>query len=303
MNRAVAQQAAGQYGLVTHEQLTVLDLSDGQIRHLVEAGYLRRIVRGLYVVAGAPASWRQALLAAALAAGPHAAASYFAAAALWRLPGFEEGAVEVSTWYGCDHEFTLGRLHQSCLLHPEDLTVVDAIRVTRPARTLFDLASAVSPRRLERALNNALAMHLVSVEQLREVLDRLGRRGRPGTRVFRAVVEKLERRSAHPESGLETEFLRVVSDAGLPEPDLQVEIGDDQGFIGRVDAIWRPQAVIGEVDSDRFHTAPLDVAADEARDKRLRALGFHVVRIPEDDVWQRPQRVVRGLRAALGLAA
>jgi hypothetical protein len=168
---------------------------------------------------------------------------------------------------------------------------------------LFDLAAHLSFSRLERAANTTLARRLTTVVEMRRMLTELGKRGRKGTRKFRLLMEKLEQARGHPETNLEDDFLTIVVDHGLPEPRLQVDIFDDDGFIARVDAIWGPQMVIGEVDSDWFHTAPLDVEADELRDKRLRALGYDVERFSEHQIRRRPQYVVGVLREKLGLTA
>lgn len=259
--------------------------------------------RALYAVAGAPTTKRQAILAAVLAAGPDAAGSHVTSAEVLGVPGFVDERIEVSTPYGHDHQFRLGRLHQSCLLPKSHLIVVDGIRVTRPARMLFELAGAIGFKRFERAAHNAVAMKLVTVIEMRDMHTQLARKGRPGTRAFRKVLEAMEQASGLPESGLELEYLHIVRTAGLPEPRLQVEIGDEQGFIARVDSVFDPQLVIGEVDSDRFHTAPLDVAADKRRDERLRRLGYDIARFSEHHIRRQPDYVVRTLRKKLGLAA
>jgi very-short-patch-repair endonuclease len=303
MNTEATRLAAGQDGLLIHSRLRDCGYSNKRIKHLVNAGYLRRLERELYVIAGAPTTHRQEIRAAVLAAGPDAGASFESAAEVWGIPGFSNRPVEVSSPYGCDHEFKLGKLHQSCLLPGEHLTVVDGITVTCPARMLFDLAAVLGWQRLERAANSALALKLVTVVDLRRMLTELGKRGRKGTRKFRLLVEKLERARGHPESGLEGDFLILVTDHGLPEPRLQVDKFDDDGFIGRVDAIWDPHLVIAEVDSDWLHTAPLDEEADALRDKRLRALGYEVVRFSEHQVRRRQQYVIRTLREKLGLVA
>ncbi|HEV3353828.1 MAG TPA: type IV toxin-antitoxin system AbiEi family antitoxin domain-containing protein [Acidimicrobiales bacterium] len=295
--------AAGQKGLLTTDQLRGAGYSDRQIQHLVTVGDLVRRERTLYAVAGAPATKDQAILAAVLAAGRQAAGSHRTSAEVWRVPGFDDQPIEVSTPYGHDHEFKLGTLHQSCWLPAEHVVVVNGIRVTRPARMLFELAGAIGFKRFERAAHNAVAMRLAIVPELRAMLTTLARRGRPGTRAFRQVVDAMEQASGLPESGLELEFLSIVRGAGLPEPRLQVEIGDAAGFIARVDSVWDEQLVIGEVDSDRFHTAPLDVKMDERRDERLRALGYDIARFSEQQIRQRPGYVVRTLREKLRLAA
>jgi hypothetical protein len=216
------------------------------------------------------------------------------------VPGFA-GEPVVSTPHECDHEFTLGQLHQSRHLPESHVVILNGIRVTCPARTLFDLASKIGFVRLERAANTMLARRLVTIVALRGMLTELGKRGRKGTRKFRLLVEKLERARGHPESNLEHDFLTLVVEHGLPEPRLQVEIYDDDGFIARVDTLWDPHLVIAEVDSDWFHTAPLDEEADALRDKRLRALGYDIARFSEHQVRRRPEYVLRVLRERLGL--
>jgi len=302
MNARATSLAAGQEGLLTHDQLDDCGYSQEEICHLVDCGYLERRERALYAVAGAPKSERQAILAAVLGAGPRAAASDECAANLWGLPGFPAQPV-VSTPHECDHYFSLGKLHQSRLLPESHVVVLNGIRVTCPARTLFDIAARVSFKRLERGANTALAKKLVTVVAMRRMLTELGKRGRTGTRAFRLLVEKLERARGHPESNLEDDFLTLVVDSGLPEPRLQVDLFDDDGFIGRVDDLWGPQMVIAEVDSDWFHSAPLDEEADALRDKRLRALGYEIVRFSEHQIRRRPEFVIRTLREKLGLTS
>jgi hypothetical protein len=137
---------------------------------------------------------------------------------------------------------------------------------------------------------------------LRAVLDEMGKRGRPGTKAFRVLVEKLERSTGHAASGLEADFLEIAETAGFPPPELQVELGDADGPIGRVDAFWRPRLVV-EVDSERFHTAPLDVEADRIRDERLTRAGYLVRRVPEFDIRNRKRAVADRLRLAMREAA
>jgi very-short-patch-repair endonuclease len=169
------------------------------------------------------------------------------------------------------------------------------------ARTLFDLAGRILFKRVERAANTALARKLVTIVELRRMSGEMAKRGRKGTRNFRLLVEKLERARGRPETNLEDDFLRLVVDNGLPEPRLQVDVFDKDGFIGRVDDIWGPQMVIVEVDSDWYHTAPLDEEADALRDERLKALGYEVLRFSEHHVRRMPEYVLRTLREKLGL--
>src|SRR5262249_4348823 len=141
MNQEAIGLAAGQDGLLIHPQLRATGYTNKQIKHLVNAGHLERLEGSLYVVAGAPATERQRVRALVIDAGAGAAASRRSAGELFGVPGYRDVPIEVATPYGCDHEFKLGRLYQSCLLPSHHITHIDGIAVTIPARMLFDLAA------------------------------------------------------------------------------------------------------------------------------------------------------------------
>ena len=287
-------------GLLLLDDLRSVGVSTKAAEDRVNAGVWGRRASGLYVVNAVPQDWRQDLLAAQLAAGPCAAVAGFSAPAFWGVPGFPEGPVDIASPYGFNHSPALGNLRQSCDLREHHITVVDGIRVTRPSRMLFDLAALIGPKRLERAASNAIAMRLTNERSLCAILDELGKRGRPGTVAFRELLG-WRTSGLRPDSGLEATFLHQLEREGLPIPECQVWLGDDE-LIGRVDFFWRPQLGVGEVDSDRYHGGPLDVKADEERDARLRALGLRVERWPEWEIREAPEQAMararRFLRAA-----
>ena len=79
------------------------------------------------------------------------------------------------------------------------------------------------------------------------------------------------RGSAGTKSALEDRFLAHVRDAGLPAPEVNVQV---EGLEG--DARWRN--VIFEIDGPG-HERPRTRAEDEERDAKLRAAGYDVVRL------------------------
>lgn len=89
-----------------------------------------------------------------------------------------------------------------------DVTIVDAIPVTTPARTLLDLAAVVEREALEEALDDALRRGLVSISRLRWRLEELGRR--PGAGTIRSLMAARGDKDAVPRSVLETRFLRLM---------------------------------------------------------------------------------------------
>jgi very-short-patch-repair endonuclease len=171
--------------------------------------------------------------------------------------------------------------------------------VTTVSLTLFDLTRAVRPGRAERALDNALARKLTTLPSLRSIGEELCKKGRTGSALFRRLLADRGVDFRPTESGLEATFLELLCEAGLPEPGRQVDLGGNDGWIGRVDFYIREARLILEVDSEWLHSTPMDTANDRRRDEAFRAAGFEVLRITEDEIRNRPAVAVARVRAAL----
>lgn len=300
LDRHLAKQAEGQHGVIAHWQLATPN-TEALVRHRVDAGRWEHVARGVYRLAGTPRTWRQRLVAAVYAAGPGAVASHRSAAALWELPGFREGPVDVLRPRHTDHRSTLGPVHETRVLPAEHLTSIDAVPVTNPGRTLFDLAGVIRPEQLERALDTCLGRGLVDVIGLRSLLDDLGGRGRSGVGAMRRLLDE---RGTVPaaESDLERRLLAALREGGLPAPRRQVQAGGSDPA-GRVDFAYVETGLVIEADSRRHHMSKLDFEADRRRDNTLMAAGWRVLRITWRQVTERPDEVVRLVREALRAAA
>ena len=119
--------------------------------------------------------------------------------------------------------------------------------------------------------------------------------------------EILGERDAHyvpPASELEALFRELLRAAGLPDPVRQLDVGDGNGWIGRVDFAYPRFGLLIELDGRRFHSALLDRRADARREQRLRAGGWaEVVRFSWFDVVHQPELVVALLHRLLAGAA
>jgi len=164
------------------------------------------------------------------------------------------------------------------------------------ARTLFDLCGDVHARRAERALDTALARRLVTLPKLWRVLIDLAEHGRAGTVLMRTLLEERRDDYVAPESELEARLIELARRYGLPEPERQVDLGDGDGWIGRVDFVFRAARIVVEVDGAEFHDGLVDQRLDAARDARLLAAGWHVLRFRWDDVVNRPRAVAQSIR-------
>ena len=167
------------------------------------------------------------------------------------------------------------RLHARPGLHPhravlpaDEVTVVDGIPTTTPARTLLDLAAVVPRRTLERALDEAEILRLPGPSEL---LDRYP--GRRGAATLRTLI--LTSRSPTPtRTELEDKFLTFLDDWGFDRPDVNTIV---EGFV--VDAAWRDARLIVELDGFDVHRTRAAFERDRERDRRLTAAGWRVIRL------------------------
>jgi hypothetical protein len=107
-------------------------------------------------------------MAAVLAAGKGAVLSHATAATAWALRPPGAGAVHVTVPGDPGRKRRAGvRVHRSRTLTPRDATSHRGIPITTPARTIIDLATTISGRRLEQALDLADQRRLVDFAELR----------------------------------------------------------------------------------------------------------------------------------------
>jgi very-short-patch-repair endonuclease len=214
-----------------------------------------------------------------IASGFRAVVSHRAAARLHGLPGFEHAEDEFTMPTGVD----VGRnrsleLHHTNRLPAAQVVRVDSLPVTCVARTLLDLTAVVSLGRSARAMDTALAQKRVTYWELVSLLAAVTARGRRRTQVFRLLLEERGPHYRPPESELERRFDRLVVRSGLSGWIRQVDLGDTESWIGRVDFYHRRDRIVVELDGKVAHSSFMDTKSDRERDRRLTAAGFLVLR-------------------------
>ena len=294
----LAARASGQHGVFTFGQAVELGVSKDRLAGLVESGWAQRVRPGVYRVRAAPRSTLQALVIGAWAAGSGSAASHGSGAHVWSVPGYSGWPVEVTCPRGRSQRTVHGVIHGSLWLPPSHLTVRSGVPVTTAARTAFDLAGCVSSAQLERDVDDLIHRGVCTGRQIQKVFFALAKRGRRGTAAMRDRIEAMGDGYIPPASELERRARRLIEEAHLPTPRFEIHLGDDD-WIGRVDVLWDSARVVVELDSEQFHGSPLARKADRERDNRLMAAGWRVLRITWDDLVDRPEIVIRWIRAAL----
>ena len=274
--------------LILRRQALDAGLVDDEIRRRRRRGEWSALQRGAYLVGTAqPGSRQRHLLAVrATLAGlrvpavvSHASAAALHGLPLWGLPLRQVHVTRQPPARSGDE----GRLRSHVArLAPQDVVPVDGTAVTSVSRTVLDVARSVPFPAALVVADAALAADLTTPEDLRAALD--AGAGTRGSRSARRVVLAADRRS---ESVGESRSRALMMDAGLPLPDLQVEVHRSDGtLIGRCDFGWREHGLLGEFDGRveygqllRPGQHPGDAAFEEKRrEDALRDEGRGVVR-------------------------
>jgi len=239
-----------------------------------------------------------------LDAGHGAALSHRSAAAWWGIRGIRFEPIELSrTRNRSDTPARLATVHEHLVLPEHHVTEVDKVRVTKPARTFFELCYLATrhqlhPERVLRAGDTFWATGLADHRTYTRMLDELAQRGRPGITLYRTFLADRPKDYVPPASNLERRFNSLVEKDGQRPLRRQVNLGDAENWVGRVDFYDPVCKLIVEVYSLRYHGARLDEINDERRTAKLRATGFTVIWFWDFEIWHDPQKVLHQLRTA-----
>lgn len=280
--------------MVSRRQLLALGMGRRAIAGRLERGQLHEVHRGVYVVGVRRISTRGRWMAAVLTAGEGAVLSHRSAGRLWRLLPPTSGPVEVTRPRG-ELERDGIRGHRSRLRDDEWL-VEDGISVTSPFRTVFDLASVLDKRQLERVWHEAEVRELRDRVSLPMLLERYP--GRRGARNLRALLEAAEP-VGFTRNDFEEAFVALVDGHNLRRPRMNADL-HLRGRFFQIDALWAEERVAVELDSRSVHGTDKHFEEDKQRDRILLAEGYRTIRVTWRQLHAEPEEVVADLKKALG---
>lgn len=269
VDHLIARLASGSRGLVTRARLLDAGLTPRQIERRLASGHLHPLHRGVYAVGHTALPPFARELAALLACGPTAHLSHRTAAVAWYMLPPAPGPIHV-TVSGSHRRGPVG-VHLHRTTRP-DATQRDGLPLTSALRTLADLASTGSPE-LDRAVNEAIIRRLATPDELRR---------------FTPDAATPTRSEA------ERRLLALIRRAGLPRPETNVRVSGHE-----VDALWKAQRLVIEVDGYAFHGSRAAFERDRARDADLLAAGYRVLRVTWRQSTEQPEAVAARLGAAL----
>jgi hypothetical protein len=177
-------------------------------------------------------------------------------------------------------------------LASEEIVLRRGLPATAALRTVVDLGGRDPLTEGVVAADLFLQAGLVTVVELRTYVAEHA--GAKGIARFRRVVDLAEPMA---ESAMETRLRMLLVLAGLPRPEVQVSIHDEQGrFLGRPDLLYRLQGLAIEYDGGNHRDRLVD---DNRRQNGLIGAGLRMLRFTAADVYGNPDVVAMQVRHAL----
>jgi hypothetical protein len=288
IDRLIAAIAVTQNGNIARWQLLQLGLSSSGIDKRIRLGRLHRVFSGVYHVGTPAVNPLERAAAAVLACGDHAALSHASAMTHWGFWRYWDEPFEVTLPRGQRRPKGI-RIHRSSILEPDDVTEHHEIPVTKPARTVFDIAPRLTGRTLDRTVNNALHTIYLTRGHLAEQLQRHPTHP-AASRMLPFVVTK----DGPTRSDWERAFPAFCERWGLPRPLMGYKIGRRT-----IDAFWEKERIIVELDSIEFHLDRFAFVDDRSRDKDHLALRLHTVRVVWEEMHETPREEAARLHAII----
>lgn len=279
----IAQVAGAQFNRVSRRQLRELGLTKAAIERRVASGRLVIVEEGVLAIAPVLQHDDLGRWMAATLTCPGSYLSRRSSACAWGILDREGSLITVTRpGNGGPRRFGGVVAYRSSTLAGE-CTVHRGIPLTTVPRTLLDLASSASRKALARALRESVRLQLTTIHELGDRLGDFHRR-----RGARRLASSIARYSGLPleraRSGAEVRALEVLRDARRPLPRLNTTIAGEEA-----DLSWPALRLIIEIDGRPFH---LDRGEDARKESAWREAGWEVRRIPSNDVYDRPARLL-----------
>jgi very-short-patch-repair endonuclease len=280
MDVRLVELAERQHRCVARWQLLTLGYTDDAIVHRLAERRLVTVFDGVYAVAPLGDDRRTRWMAATLTT-PESVLSHASAGAAWGVRPFR-AQFEVITRPGCGGPRRQGDV-LVCRSTWIEATTLDGIPITTPERTLIDLAPSLHDRALARAVREAVRLKTTSPSDLFVALAR--NRGRRGTRRLHDAVSRYAGLPLHrTRSDAEALALERLRDAGIAAPVVNGHFAGEEA-----DLAWPQSRLIVELDGAQYH---LDASEDLRKQRLWEAAGWTVRRLPTDDVYLHPERLI-----------
>lgn len=263
----------------------------GLTRRVLQGKGFRKIHRGVYCYAHAELTLALLIEAARLALPPDAAISH-TTALQWLGVGLgPTGPLHFSTNSSSQTVLNGVVLHRrQGTLSPRE---ADGVPTLGPDRTFVDCCTILGAVDLIRAGDWLVRLGLTTPLRLSEYAHA---RHLDGVTKARRVVGHVR---ARVDSVAETDVRLMIRFGRLPEPDVNVDIFDDNGaFLARGDLVYRKYRIIVEYDGWQHERDAHQRQKDHLRRERLEAAGWRLIVITVADL-RNPASIVTRVHTVL----
>jgi hypothetical protein len=297
----LSRLSAGSLGVFRGSAAVALGVSRKQLAALVGAGVLERELPDVYRMTVVRRSSEQRLRAALLWAGDAAVAAGLSAGELYDVEGVYAPMPEIIV-----PKSNRVRSTRVVVRHIDDAVALmvrrhRGLRVTGVEATLVALARALDAEAFEIACEDARRRRLTSVPALRTYLERHGRRGLPGVRTTRDLLDELDPVYAS-RSTLEVKTRRLLVANGFGDFVREFPLRWD-GRTYRYDFCFEQARTILETNGRRWHDDPADYEDDNEKWSVPGRHGYRIVLATWEKVARDPDTFLRELAASTTRAA
>ena len=282
----VGALAARQVGRIRHDQVRAFGVGKATIARWHEDGYLYPVLPRVYGV-GHPGTSPEADLASALLyAGAGSMLSHGTAVWWLELLKYPPPQIHVSTPRRI-------RSIENIVVHDRRTIRREwhkGLPVTSPSQAILDFAATNRHRLLRLVLANADHDNLLDTRALQRLIGQ----GIAGTAALNHALGIHLPQLADTRSDGEVDLVLFCETQNIPIPEVNVYL---YGHL--VDAVWREQKLVVEVDGHRGHRTPAQLYANHQRDLVLRSNGFTVLRYAKRQFRETPIAVAADINRHL----
>lgn len=277
--------AAAQCGVVGRTQMMDLGIDRRTLQRARASGMLVDVTSKSYRFASSTESFAARCWALQLHTGERGFLSGTTAARLWGLRRMNSLTVQLTLPNTTRLRLPpWAEVHYTSWYTPRGDRVRrdDGLLVASPMRMLFGLAADLNEFRFRRAAEDAWHLQLIDPADAADYLEAHRCRGKDGVAAFERWLEQTDVGGRPAQSYLERDLLEALTAVGLPPAVRQFGVVLPSGELVHLDIAWPDIKLAVEPGASWWHGGDLGQRRDQARDRALARVGWHVLRFDEE---------------------